>query len=145
MLYVILNKKVYCLYHQFFFFQKPTKQSKKQKRHRQKKIFYVFGVVHIISTKLFPATDKPGLANQYQYFFATAKQRKIWSSIQEQRPEVFFKKSILKKNWAKFKNWLRHRCFPVNILKFPKTSFLQNIFGWLLLSIRYPIERGLCV
>ena len=124
MLYVILNKKVYCLYHQFFFFQKPTKQSKKQKRHRQKKIFYVFGVVHIISTKLFPATDKSGLANQYQYFFATAKQRKIWSSIQEQRPEVFFKKSILKKNWAKFKNWLRHRCFPVNILKFPKTSFL---------------------
>ena len=102
-------------------------------------------MVHIISTKLFLATDKSGLANQYHYFFATAKQGKIWSSIQEQRPEAFFKKSILKKNWAKFKTWLRHRCFPVNFLKFPKKSFLQNTFGWLLLSIRYPIERGLCL
>ena len=103
-------------------------------------------MVHIISTKLFLATDKSGLANQCQYLFTTAKQGKICSSLQKQRPEVFFKKGILKKNWAKFtRKHLTLACFPVNFVKFPKTSFIQNTFGWLLLLIRSPIERGLCL
>ena len=33
------------------------------------------------------------------------------------------------------KKRLRHRCFPVNIMKFLKTPFLQNTSGWLFLKI----------
>ena len=31
---------------------------------------------------------------------------------------------------------LRHRCFPVKVINFSKTPILQNIFEWLLLTIR---------
>ena len=32
------------------------------------------------------------------------------------------------------KKRLWHRCFPVNFVKFPRTPFLQNTSGWLLLK-----------
>ena len=75
---------------------------------------------------------------------------------QKQPPEVFYKKGVLK-NFIKFtgkhlcrglffnkvenlrlatllKTRLRHRCFPVNFVKFLRTPFLQNTSERLLLE-----------
>ena len=69
-----------------------------------------------------------------------------------QPPEVFCKKDVLRnftntcarvsfiiklQNWALqlfLKKKCRHRCFPVNFVKFLKTAFSQNTSGQLLLS-----------
>ena len=74
---------------------------------------------------------------------------------QKQPPEVFCKKGVLR-NFAKYtgkqlcqrlffdkvaglrpvtllKKSLRHKCFPVNFAKFPRTPFLQNTSGRLFL------------
>ena len=45
-------------------------------------------------------------------------------------PEVFCKKGVLK-NFIKFRG--KHRCFPVNFVKFLRTSFFIEHLWWLLL------------
>ena len=77
------------------------------------------------------------------------------TTLRSSRPEVFCKKGVLR-NFAKFtgkhlcqslffnkaaglrpttllKKRLWHRCFPVNFVKFLRTTFLQNSSKWLLL------------
>ena len=72
----------------------------------------------------------------------------ICMTIQKERPEMFYKKSVLK-NFTKFSR--KHLCqslrtatflkkrlwhsFPVNFVKFLRTSFLQNTCRRLLLKI----------
>ena len=59
--------------------------------------------------------------------FAKCRERHLrWNfflnKIESFRPATLFKKR------------LRHRCFPVNFMKFLKAPFLQNTCGWLLLK-----------
>ena len=58
--------------------------------------------------------------------------------VQKQPPEVFRRKGVLR-NFTKFTGkhlcHLWHRCFPVNFVKFLRTSFLQNTCGQLLLKV----------
>ena len=79
-------------------------------------------------------------------------------SVQKQPPEVFYKKRRVLRNFTKFtgkhqcqslffnkviglrratllKKRLCHKCFPVNFVKFLRTTFSQNTSGRLLLSI----------
>ena len=66
------------------------------------------------------------------------KYRKIRSS----RPEVFCINGVLR-NFAKFtgkpatllKKRLWHRCFPVNFVKFLRTTFFMEHLSWLLLEL----------
>ena len=66
--------------------------------------------------------------------------------IRSSLPEVFCKKGVLR-NFAKFKGkhlcqslflnkvaGLRHRCFPANFVKFPRTPFFTEYLWWLLLA-----------
>ena len=80
----------------------------------------------------------------------------FYFNIQNQPPEVFYKKDVLR-NFTTFKGEhlcqslffnkaaslrpatllkkrLGHRCFPVNFAKFPRTLFLQSTSGRLLLD-----------
>ena len=71
------------------------------------------------------------------------------SIIGSSRPEVFCKKSVLR-NFTKFTGkhlcqslffnkvaGLRHRCFPVNFVKFLRTRFFIVHLWWLLLDYRW--------
>ena len=82
----------------------------------------------------------------------------FWHISQKQPPEVFYKKrcswafrkihrktpvpgTLFKQSWRPrpailLKKSLWHRCFPVNFVKFPRTTFLQNTSGRLLLILR---------
>ena len=83
----------------------------------------------------------------FNLFFALQTFDKNKSFIQKQSPEGFFKKVFLKTStkltwkhlcWSLFfnkisglrsvtlKKKLQHRCFPVNFVKFLRSSFLQN-------------------
>ena len=81
--------------------------------------------------------------------------RDIFFLFRRSRPEVFYKKNVLR-NFAKFtgkhlrqslyfnkvagrlptlfKKWLWHRCFPVHFAKFLATPFFIEQLRWLLLS-----------
>ena len=50
----------------------------------------------------------------------------LLNKVADRRPVTLLKKS------------LRHRCFPVNFVKFLRTPFLQNTYGRLLL----PLDTG---
>ena len=52
-------------------------------------------------------------------------------SWRKQAPEVFFK---ILQNLTLLKKRLRHRCFPLNFVKFSRTPFFQNTIGRLLLT-----------
>ena len=71
----------------------------------------------------------------------------LWLKVRSSRPEVFCRKGVLRK-FAKFTGkhlcqslflkkrlWHRHRCFPLNFVKFLKTHFLKEHLWWLLLLV----------
>ena len=55
-------------------------------------------------------------------------------AIQKQPTEMFCEKSLRPATLTKKRLW--HRCFSVNFVKFPRTHFLKNNYGRLLLAIR---------
>ena len=55
---------------------------------------------------------------------------------------LFFNKVAGLRPATLLKKRLRHRCFPVNFVKFLRTSFLQNTSGRLLLSLCKLIQTG---
>ena len=70
--------------------------------------------------------------------------------LQKQPPEVFCKKGVLK-IFAKFTG--KHLCkslffnkvaglWPVNFVKFPRTPFLHNTSGRLLLIVRWSVKAS---
>ena len=67
------------------------------------------------------------------------------SILRSSRPDVFCKKGVLRKHLCQslffnkvpatlLKKRLWHRCFPVNFMKFPRTSFFIEHLWWLFLS-----------
>ena len=70
-----------------------------------------------------------------------------WSIANQKQPsEVFYIKGVLR-NFTKFTGkhlcqslflnkvaGLRHRCFPANFVKFPRTPFFTEYLWWLLLA-----------
>ena len=48
---------------------------------------------------------------------------------------LFFNKVTGLRLVTLLKKRLWHRCYPVNLAKFPRTPFLQNTYGWLLLPV----------
>ena len=70
-----------------------------------------------------------------------------WSVANQKQPsEVFYAKGVIR-NFTKFTGkhlcqslffnkvaGLRHRCFPVNFVKFPRTPFFTEYLRWLLLA-----------
>ena len=87
----------------------------------------------------------------------------ILTHFRSSRPEVFFKKGVLR-NFAKFtgkhlcyrlffnkvvglkpatllKKRVWHKCFPVNFAKFLRTPFIPEHLGWLLLNLEKLVPK----
>ena len=60
---------------------------------------------------------------------------KIYTIKSTQVDKIYTIKSSLRRSATLFKKRLCHRCFPLNFVKFLRTSFLQNTSGRLLLNI----------
>ena len=97
------------------------------------------------------------------YFIVAGRQQSVFRTLQEQPPEVFYKKRVFK-NFTKLtrkhlcqslffnkvpglrpatllKKRFRHRYFPVNFAKLLRTPFLQNISGRLLFTLPNIYDR----
>ena len=82
----------------------------------------------------------------FKTFFSLQKSGENEPFVQKQPPEVFLRKEF-SKNFTKIKRkqlcWslflikILARCFPMNFLKFSRTTFLQNTFRRLLLFVIY--------
>ena len=65
--------------------------------------------------------EKGVLRNLAKFTGKDLRKSQFFNKVAGLRPETLLKKGL----------W--HRCFPVNFLKFPRTPFLQNTSGRLLL------------
>ena len=78
----------------------------------------------------------PTLDRISNYLTTTRVTQKNWdvNTSEAATRGVLYKKVFLEISQKSQKNtW--HRCFPVNFAKFPRTTFLQNTSGWLLLIL----------
>ena len=108
--------------------------------------------VNVLFLYLLKTSENPSFC----YVFRVYKKETLIRNSRSSRPEVFCMKGVLR-NFAKFtvkhvcqifffnkvpclrpvtllKNSLWHRCFPVNFVKFLRTSFFTEHLWWLLLK-----------
>ena len=133
MLYSILQKKLYKLLH--------------AKLTRQRKFDLKFAIYHAFSSNSNSILDVDWVLNKTLHANLQSLLHSVvtieW--IKSSRPKVFHLENFAKRtgkhlcqslifNKVADRLWLR--CFPVNFMKFSRTSFLQNTSGWLTLMDR---------